>query len=199
MTRALRFIIENQPHHIVQRGHNRTKLFLDQEDYRTYYYLLKKFSKDKTVLIYAYCLMINHVHLLIEPKKRENLPFFMKRLNVSYAKYFNKKYQRTGSVFESRYFSSPVETEQYLWTVCRYIEKNPVRTDGVENPTDFKWSSARFHMDLRGDDLIQEPLWKLPHEKMAYRSFLMEKEDPDHINFINNATNRNEWIGRIPK
>lgn len=139
MARQARKRCESGIYHIIMRGINRQDLFYDNEDYRNFLEIVDRVKTDK-VGVYGYCLMSNHIHLLIG-EKREEVPQIMKRIGTSYAWAFNSKYQRCGHVFQGRYRSECVEDEGYLLSVIRYIHKNPVKAGMVSKPEDYPWSS----------------------------------------------------------
>ena len=86
--------------------------------------------------------MNNHVHILATPRTLNSLAKMMQKLSLRYTQYVNKKYKRTGRLWESRFFSSIVDKDTYIWTVCKYIERNPVRAHIVQFPHEYKWSSV---------------------------------------------------------
>ena len=102
------------PHHVVQRGNNREKVFINEEDKKKYLSLLKEYSGKWDTYIPAYCLMSNHVHLLVRPIKNESLYKMMQGITLYYTQYFNRTYKRTGRLWESRYHSCVVDKEKYL-------------------------------------------------------------------------------------
>jgi len=122
------------------RGINRTEIFFDDEDRNRFIDTLQRMKEKGEYEIYAYCLMDNHVHLLIK-EKREPINRAMKRIGVSYAYYFNKKYRRVGHLFQDRYRSEAVEKETYLLAAVRYIHNNPVIAGLVKRAGDYPWSS----------------------------------------------------------
>lgn len=125
MPRMGRVVLPNYPHHIVQRGHNRQVVFAGQEDFEYYLEILGECKESYQVKIYAYCLMTNHVHLLVQPGNDvQSLGQFMKRVAARMTRYRNHLEGRSGTLWESRYKSSPVQTDQYLLVCCRYIELN---------------------------------------------------------------------------
>ncbi len=125
--------------HVIVRGVGKQILFEDSMDFKHFLKRLELYSLETEVKICAYCLMENHVHLLVHSKS-ESLALFMKKIGVSYSGYYNKKYDRVGHLFQDRYLSEPVETENYLMTVFRYILRNPQKA-GICNAADYKWSS----------------------------------------------------------
>jgi putative transposase len=138
MARQPRFVIPNQPHHIIQRGNNRQIVFCATTDYHHYLEKLLSVSEKYNCKIHAYVPMSNHVHLLVTPLKEDGISQMMQTLGTYYARYFNYHYQRTGTLFEGRYKSIPIDTEQYLFTCMRYIELNPVRAQMVHTPSEYK-------------------------------------------------------------
>ena len=125
------------------RGINRQDIFCDQDDYRRFLEIFNRAKTDKFE-VYGYCLMSNHVHLLIR-EKSEEIHQIMKRLGTSYAWWYNQKYQRTGHVFQGRYGSECVKDDGYLLTVIRYIHNNPVKAGMVSKPEDYCWSSIQAY------------------------------------------------------
>ncbi len=144
MPRQARIILKDTPHHIVQRGHNREAIFVEATDYRYYISTLKEWKEELNIKVYGYCLMTNHVHLIINPGKEEtNLGKLMKRLAGRQTRYVNHLERRTGSLWEGRYKSSPIETDTYLLACNRYVELNPVSAGMVTKAEDYEWSSYR--------------------------------------------------------
>ena len=155
MPRAGRVLLPNYPHHIVQRGHNRQAVFAGDADYRYYLETLRAWKVEFNVRVYAYCLMTNHVHLLLEPPDEvAALGRLMKRLAGRQTRYVNRLKGRSGSLWEGRYKSSPVQTEQYFLSCCRYIELNPVRAGMVVCPDQYHWSSYRARKYGAGHDWL---------------------------------------------
>lgn len=135
MPRTSRIVIAGYPHHIIQRGHNRQPVFVADKDFLYYLENLREWKDAYGCRIYAYCLMTNHVHLIIDPGEDErNLASLMKRVAGRHTRYVNRLERRTGSLWEGRFKSSPVSTDQYLLACCRYVELNPVRTGIVADP-----------------------------------------------------------------
>ncbi len=139
--------------HLIVRGIGKQILFEDTEDYNRFLSTLERFCMETGVRVCAYCLMENHVHLLIYDKKK-NVSLMMKKLEVSYSMYFNRKYERSGHLFQDRYLSENVENDSYLLTVFRYILNNPHKA-GICTTQAYPWSSYRQYehpapfMDLR--------------------------------------------------
>jgi len=148
MPRKARVVLPNYPHHVVQRGYNRQAVFIEETDYL---YYLENLAEWKTTLgckVYGYCLMTNHVHLIVDPGERaENLGLLVKRLAGRQTRLVNRVERRTGSLWEGRYKSSAIETDRYLLACCRYVELNPVRAGMVATPAEYRCefaSKSRF-------------------------------------------------------
>lgn len=149
MPRMGRVVVPNYPHHVVQRGHNRQVVFASDADCRCYLENLRELRDAFGIRVHAYCLMTNHVHLLLTPGEEvAALGQLMKALAARTTRHRNRLEGRSGTLWESRYRSSPVQTDQYLLACCRYIELNPVRAGMVGEPGAYWWSSYRARMGL---------------------------------------------------
>lgn len=131
------------PQHLIQRGNNRQVCFNGEQDFSAYLHWLDESAKKNQVAIHAYVLMDNHVHLLATPKTSDSISKMMQTLGRLYVRYFNREYRRSGTLWEGRYKSCLVQSENYLLECYRYIELNPVRAGMVNDPADYPWSSYR--------------------------------------------------------
>lgn len=131
------------PVHVRQRGNNRTACFVTDADRQFYLFHLGRALRRYGCELHAYCLMTNHVHLLLTPKGAASCALLMKHMGQLHSQYFNKLYDRTGSLWEGRFRSCPVQTQDYLLTCYAYIELNPVHAQIVRHPGDYEWSSYR--------------------------------------------------------
>lgn len=129
-------------YHAVVRGNERKTIFFDAEDFDTYFKLLDQKRKDHDCVIYAWCLMPNHVHLLIKERSKP-LGSFFQGMAGSFVLWYNRKYDRVGHLFQGRYRSEPVQTPDYFLNVLRYIHMNPVKGGICERPEDYPFSSYR--------------------------------------------------------
>jgi putative transposase len=145
MPRPPRAFLPGLPQHLIQRGNNRTAIFAADADYTFYLDCLHTASLQHGVTIHAYVLMTNHVHLLVTPLYTDSLPRVMQCLGRRYVRYFNTKYQRTGTLWEGRFKACLIDTDRYLLACSRYIELNPVRAKMVRHPEEYRWSSYRAH------------------------------------------------------
>lgn len=150
MSRKPRCFGETGIYHIVIRGNNRENLFYDDNDRKFFISKLRKYVLELQIDLYAFCLMGNHVHLLIG-KGNYSMPLLMKKLACSYVYYFNHKYQRCGHLFQGRYKSEPVEDGIYFMTAYRYIIQNPEKA-GICSFHDYKWSSF-YYIQYQNDFL----------------------------------------------
>jgi putative transposase len=132
-------------YHIYNRGHNKQSIFLHYKDYQRYLTRLEEYLEKHPVSLLAYCLMPNHIHLLIRQDDEESVERFIHRLHTSYTMYFNRKYERVGSVFQGRFRAKLVETDEYLLHVSRYIHLNPCEILRAHHPDtkleNYPWSS----------------------------------------------------------
>ena len=152
MPRTGRVLLPNYPHHVVQRGHNRQAVFAAEGDYRRYLDALRELKESLGIRVHAYCLMTNHVHLLLTPGDTvSDIGKLMKALAGRATRYRNKQEGRTGTLWESRYKSSPVQSEGYLLACDRYIELNPVRARMVSEAEAYAWSSFAQRMGKTED------------------------------------------------
>lgn len=187
MPRNSRVVAVGYPHHISQRGNNREPVFFDDEDRWAYLDVLSHYSQKYQVDIWAYCLMTNHIHLLAVPNESESLARGLGLANMTYTQHVNRKYRRSGRIWQNRFFSSVVDTDNYLWAVARYIENNPVTAGMVSRAEAFVWSSAQHHVLEKPDPLIKKPSWLNLQDRDAYREFLTE-DDKRMANMIEQAT-----------
>lgn len=145
MTRTAREKSETGIYHIMLRGIDKRNIFVDDSDYEKFIEYIKK-AKEKTgLIVYAYCLMTNHVHMLLKTETEE-IGDVIRRINVGYAQYHNIKTGRTGHLFHNRFKSEPVNTDTYFLTVLRYIHQNPLKAGTVERIEDYKWSSYNAYI-----------------------------------------------------
>lgn len=202
MPRIGRIMLANYPHHIVQRGHNRQVVFAAPRDFERYLETLAEFKAVFGVKVYAYCLMTNHVHLLLSPGEEiAAVGRLMKRLAGRQTRYHNRLEGRTGTLWESRYKSSPVDNDGYLLACSRYIELNPVRARMAATPEAYRWSSCGHHLgNARCRWLDDDPCYLALGEDEAqrqarYRRFLFASIPDGEWVLIRNAVQRGQLTG----
>jgi REP element-mobilizing transposase RayT len=154
MPRTARGKSKSGIYHIIIRGANRQEIFHDKQDNLRFLEILERFKEKTEIKIHGWCLMNNHIHLLME-EGNEELATTMKRIGVSFVGYYHLKYDTTGHLFQDRYKSENVESEEYLITVIRYIHQNPVKAGLVSMPQEWKWSSCA---EYYGEKPYQEGL-----------------------------------------
>ena len=194
MPRIARAVAPEFPHHVVQRGNNKEKIFFLKEDNEKYLSLVKKYSEKWNSPILAYCLMSNHVHLLTKPKEEESLYKMMQGITLCYTQYINRTYKRTGRLWESRYHSCIVDKERYLWAVARYIEQNPRRARIVKKEEDYPYSSARDHIVGIEDKILGEELFE-KRQRKDYIKFIRESISEEQIKSIRYYTRTGRPFG----
>lgn len=145
MARVQRAYSSSGCYHIMVRGNERKKIFLDDGDRQRFLATLLKKKTETGLAVYAYCIMDNHIHLVVRDDHNE-ISTIMKGIATSYAMFFNGKYNRVGHVFQDRFKSECVEDERYLMSVIRYVHNNPVQANIVEKLGDYEWSSYRSYM-----------------------------------------------------
>ena len=133
-------------YHVMLRGINKQQIFEDKEDCEKFLWVLKETKAVSEYRLFAYCLMGNHIHLLIKEEK-EPIEQIFKRIGGKFVYWYNIKYQRVGHLFQDRFKSEPVEDDAYLFTVLRYIHQNPVKAKLCENVEDYEFSSYREYTD----------------------------------------------------
>ncbi len=194
MPRTARIVVPGYPHHVVQRGHNRQVVFAERGDFYHYLDTLKEWKESYGVKVYGYCLMTNHIHLLLEPDSRLGLGGLMKRLAGRQTRHFNRQERRRGTLWEGRYKSSVVDTENYLLTCLKYVELNPVRAGMVEHAADYEWSSYRAHAAAGEEQGICDPIPSCPLPEV-YPAFIEAGLSEDEAEFIRLSVSRNQLTG----
>ena len=202
MPRSARITLPNAPHHIIQRGHNRQTVFVSDDDFNYYRENLIHFKKEFGCKIYAYCLMTNHVHLVVDPGDRpEALSLLMKRVAGRQTRYVNKLEKRSGSLWEGRFKSSIISTEEYLPACCRYVELNPVRAAMVTSPLDYRWSSYAGKVANRQDHVLDlHPTYaslgdSVAERQNAYEEYVLSTVPEYEIELIRESLQRQQLTG----
>jgi putative transposase len=172
-----RITIAGLPHHVIQRGLNGRKTFLNDDDYTTYLNIITESCHNNGVEIWTYCLMPDHVHLIAVPIEKDSLTKCLRSAHIRYTKYINRRLNTSGQFWQGRY-SSHLLDEEYLIACARYIEINPVKRDYVNMPEEWKWSSAWAHIKKTDDRLVMvSPM--LERVKKSWQKFLLETRPDD--------------------
>lgn len=169
MARLARLVIPGYPHHVIQRGNNRQPIFGSVDDYQTLLDLVGQNAARFEVSVHAYVLMSNHFHLLLTPQRGEGLPQMMQAVGRSYVRHFNRRQQRSGTLWEGRYRSTLIQSDRYLLACMVYMDLNPVRVGLVARAGDYPLSSFAHYAGQRLDKLItpHDLMWELGNTPFA--------------------------------
>ena len=201
MARLPRLYLPGCAQHVIQRGNNREACFYDEADYKAYLSFLKDAAVKYDVAIHAFVLMTNHVHLLVTPSSEQSVSRMMQAQGRKYVQYFNFTYSRTGTLWEGRYKSTLVNADNYLLTVHRYIELNPVRANMVAHAADYPWSSYQGNALGKPIQLLTpHPLYRQlarsdEGRQKAYRGLFRGRMSERDLAAIREATNRAWALG----
>lgn len=182
MSRKERVWYPGAVYHIMIRGIRRSDIFKDEGDYGVYLEILEIVMQRYPFILYSYCLMTNHVHLQLETVDDE-IWNIMREVNRNYTKYFNKKYNFTGSLYDGRYKSEIIENDQYNLQVSRYIHLNPVKANMVAEPLEYQWSSYNSYLDDDCDKIIDDEKI-LSYFKNKSRNLYMNYVESIDINLV---------------
>jgi putative transposase len=174
MARLARVIVPGLPHHVTQRGNRREPIFFEEGDQEVYRDLLAEQAHRRGVEVWAYCLMPNHVHLIVTPRDALGLGLAVGEAHRRYTNFINARGRWTGHLFQSR-FASVVMDEPHLLAAARYVPMNPVRAGLVAGAEDWPWSSARAHLAGRDDGVVT--VAPLLDRIGDFAAFLAEGED----------------------
>ena len=196
MPRVARIYTEEGIFHILTRGNNKQRVFQDNSDFQTYIRIVKELKKEQPFKLYHYCLMPNHVHLIIESNKKTELSKLMKRLNLFYYHYYRKRYDYAGHFWQDRFKSLLIDKDEYLLACGLYIERNPLRARIVDSTRRYPYSSYNYYAHGQKNDLINRDLYynELGHNdkerQEEYRNLMLDKEKG-----INNMTFNQLFLG----
>lgn len=201
MPRRSRIILSGVPAHIVQRGNNRQPCFFQDQDRSFFLFHFGRWLQPSRCALHAYCLMTNHIHLLLTSELEDGCARLMKHVGQLHAQYVNRNYERVGTLWQGRFRSCVVQSEDYVLACYRYIESNPVRAGLARHPRDYPWSSYRANAEGLPDALLT------PHDDYlrlgtsqgerlrAYQDLFELGLDPVRIDEIRQATNGNFALG----
>ena len=171
-------------YHVIMRGINKQDIFESREDFERFKVCIEKVKEVSAMKIFAYCLMSNHVHI-VAGVGAETLGECFKRLGIRYASWYNRKYNRIGSLFQERYRSEPIEDDIYLLTAVRYIHQNPVKVGICKEPVEYEWSSFADYISewggLADTNLVLGIYSKEPAEQIRLFKEFTEKDNKDEF------------------
>lgn len=171
MARLARVVIPDIPHHVIQRGNRRQRVFFCDKDKKAYLDLMKQYGKSAGLTFWAYCLMDNHVHFIVTPNTPESLAKGFGEVHRRYTRMINFRENWRGYLWQGRFNSFPLE-ESHLYAAVRYVEQNPVRAGLVTQAEHYRFSSASAHVFKKQDTLCSD--------------FFLLKEIPDWSAYLNN-------------
>ncbi len=196
MPRGARIYTEEGVFHILARGNNKQWVFQNEVDFKAYKRILKQLKEEQPFKLYHYCLMNNHIHLIIETNKLTELSKLMKRLNLFYYNHYKKKYGYAGHFWQDRFKSLLIERNEYLLACGLYIERNPVRAKIVDLAKKYTHSSYNYYAygkedDLTDRDIYYDELGEDDKERQQkYRQLILDKEKT-----INSTTFNQLFLG----
>jgi putative transposase len=190
MARLPRLVLAGHPMHIMVCGNNRQQIFFDDAEKRSYLEWLRDAARENELLIHAYVLMPNHVHILATPKNDLSVSRTMQSVGRRYAQLFNQNHQRTGTIWEGRFKSCLLEPESFFLLTQKFIESNPVRSGLVQKSEDWPWSSYRHHIGSEtiswvSDHSLYWALGNTPFERQsAWQRFVIDSFNKEQIETV---------------
>lgn len=191
MPRPKRIAIEGLIYHVINRGNNRQVVFKDSEDFEVFLMTIKKFKEKYRFKLYGYCLMNNHIHLVMEPTVKGTLSKIIQSITLSHIRLYHKKYRTSGHLWQGRFKNPVIEADEYLLECLRYVELNPVKVGVAKAPGAYSYSSFGFH--VYGEDkykiLDQDPVYMSlgrtdKDRQAAYRKLFATEQDEQIIQAI---------------
>ena len=189
----------------MQRGVNKSLCFANDADRGLYLAMLEEVASRVPCAVHAYVLMSNHVHLLVSPIEAVGPSLLMKNLGQRYVQAFNRRHARTGTLWEGRFRSCVVDSEDYLFRCYQYVEMNPVRAGMVSNPREYSWSSYRANAEGEGSRLLTPHSLYLSlgadanHRSARYRDLFLDELSAEDLGRIREATHRGGSLGSRDK
>jgi putative transposase len=205
MARLARVVAADVPHHVTQRGNGRRFILASDTDRSVYLTLLRENIESCRVSLLGYCLMSNHIHLVVVPRKAEGLARALRQTHGRYASYWNAVHGSSGHVWQGRYYSCPLD-QAHLWEALRYTELNPIRAGLVAEAESWRWSSALAHCHKAMDNGLLTMLpWQDHWSEEAWREYLTAGEKESELAAIRRCTYTGrplgtaEFIGALEK
>ncbi len=192
MPRIARVVIPEYPHHVIHRGNRREKVFFSDEDKQSYLNYLRKCAKEAGVEFWGYCLMDNHVHFIVVPKKEDSLARCFKEAHKQYTRMINFRQNWRGHLWEGR-FKSCVLSEKHLYAALRHVEINPVRARIAKKAEDYPWSSAKAHVYKERDALLSDNF--VIQEISDWAGYLADGDNREDIDLFTRYTEVGRPLG----
>jgi len=196
MGRYARITYPNLTYHVINRGNNRDVIFVEPEDYTHYLNTIQRYKKKYNFQLFAYCIMMNHVHMLIKVSEEGSISRIMQSITIAHIRWYNYKYQRCGHVWQGRFYSPIVSEDDHMLRVMQYIEQNPLRTKMVNHIKDYQWSSYCLNIRKKESILIDRMYNKVFNELgesisdkiRAYKKLMTEEIDSKQLLEIREST-----------
>lgn len=201
MPRTGREIVDDMCYHVINRGNCRMKIFYEDEDYQEFIELIEKYTKEINVRLMSYCIMPNHFHFVLRPKVGKDMSEWMRRVLTAQVRNYHKRHLTNGHLWQGRYKSFPIQKNEYLETVLRYVERNALRANLVKKAEDWPWSSLYIRLNKKGDFLTIPPIELGKNWKTWVNKAITE----DELVAIRNSVNRcspygsKHWIAKKVK
>lgn len=192
MPRRARVVIPGYPHHVTQRGNRRQQVFFSEQDYQAYRRMLLELKDPAGVQVWAYCLMQNHVHLVVCPERQESLATLFGQVHRRLARRVNVTHEWTGHLWQER-FHSVVMDEAHLMAAVRYVELNPVRAGLCERAEDWRWSSAAAYLHGSRDELLH--MAPMRDRIRNWQAYLDQDSDERTIKSLRKGTSTGRPVG----
>ena len=187
MARNPRITLPGYAYHVTQRGSNKQPVFRTTADRHVYLNLMEELIPEAGIRLLSYCLMTNHVHFVVVPDRGDSLSVWMRRVNGRYAQYFNAKLNRTGHLWQARFYSC-ILSPRHLSVALRYVEQNPVRAYLVQNPQDYRWSSAKAHLNGKLDKMLDQQDWQERGREAGWTEMLSTKPVQPIVHLLKRCT-----------
>ena len=195
MARLSRIVVVNTPHHVTQRGNARQFILASDAERMVYLELLQQYIEFHRLSLLGYCLMSNHVHLVVVPREVDALALTMKQTHGRYAAYWNSLHSSSGHVWQGRFYSCPLD-DQHLWIALRYTELNPVRAGLVAAVESWPWSSAGAHSgSVQPPPFLELDMWSARWTISGWREYLAAGETAAELKAIRRSTHTGRPIG----
>jgi putative transposase len=195
MARLARVVCAEVAQHVTQRGNGRQFVLASDAEREVYLDLLRQAVRQESLAVLGYCLMSNHVHLVVVPRRAEALARVLKHTHGRYAAYWNVAHASSGHVWQGRFYSCPLD-EGRMWEALRYTERNPVRAGLVEKAEAWPWSSAAAHCgEAPADACLEMETWRQRWSAANWQSFLAERESEAAMAELRRCTHTGRPLG----
>lgn len=195
MARLARISIVNIPYHVTQRGNSRQFVLASDSERLVYLELLQRYAQLRELSLLGYCLMSNHVHLIVVPRRADALALALKDTHGRYAAYWNGAHQSSGHVWQGRFYSCPLD-DAHLWMALRYTELNPVRAGLAERPESWAWSSAPAHCgEANAEPWLEMTAWTKRWPAETWREYLHAVESDAELRAVRRCTHTGRPLG----